>query len=160
MKYKLKELDFNLISLNKIQIESGTIVNLKYNNEILEFQTPKVIIDSLVKENDHEYLVLRILPTQACKTFCSKILELENYLSETLKNNVKSIFMENNFTVKIPFKYSKPLVKVYTENKLFNYYHLEKDLEVICLLTIDKVWINIYDEPNYNMIVKEIMVTN
>jgi hypothetical protein len=159
MKFKVKEIQCAGISFQKNVLGSGEIVNIKYNNETLEFQTPKVIIDSLIKENDHEYLLLRILPTQACKIFCSKLLEIEESFSKSLNAPVKTIFNGDHFTVKIPFKYSKPLVKVYTEYGLFNYYHLRKDTEVICLLTLDKIWINQYKEPNYNLTVKEVMVT-
>jgi hypothetical protein len=158
MKIKLKDLILSDISFNKTPIDNGTLINLKYKNEFLEFQTPKVIIENLIKENEHEYLVLKILPTKACKDFFSKITELEDFFKETLKNDIKTVFSEDNFTVKIPFKYSKPIVKVYNEIGLFNYYKLSKDTTVICLLTLDKIWINQYNEPNYNLIVKEIMV--
>uniref|UniRef100_A0A6C0AZ71 Uncharacterized protein n=1 Tax=viral metagenome TaxID=1070528 RepID=A0A6C0AZ71_9ZZZZ len=158
MKFKLKELDFKQITFNKTPLNNGTVVNLKYNENSLEFQTPKLIIESLIKENEHEYLNLKIKGTEACKFFCSKILELESFFSNSLKNQIKTIFNEDNFIVKIPFKYSKPLVKVYKNDSLFNYYHLTKDLEIICLLELDKLWINNSNEPNYNLIVKEIMV--
>lgn len=158
MKIKLKDLILSDISFNKTNIESGTIVNLKYKNESLEFQTPKLIIENLIKENDHEYLILKILPTKACMDFCSKISQIENFFKETLKNDIKTVFSEDLFTVKIPFKYSKPIIKVYNETGLFNYYKLSKDTTVICLLGLDKIWINQYNEPNYNLIVKEIMV--
>ena len=158
MKYKIKEIDCSSIVFNKTQLEQGTILNIKYKSDSLEFQTPKVVIDSLIKENDHEYLVLRILATQACKTFCSKITEIETFFEDYLKSFIKPVFKEDLFTVKIPFKYSKPLIKIYKDDSLFNYYHLEKGMEIICLLGIDKIWINKYNEPNYNLIVKEIMV--
>ena len=158
MKFKLKELNFNNISLNKTILENGTIINLKYSNELLEFQTPRIIINDLIKEKDKEYLVLKIIGNQACKTFCSKINELETYFSESLKKPIKTIFNEDLFTVKIPFRSSNPLIKVYKDNSLFNYYHLSKDMEIICLLGVDKIWINNYNEPSYHLIVKEIMV--
>jgi hypothetical protein len=44
--------------------------------------------------------------------------------------------------------------------KLFNYYHLSESMEIICLLSLDKVWISNVNEPNYNLTVKEILVTN
>ena len=158
MKYKLKDLVFEELVFKKSELENGTILNLKYKESSLEFQTPKVVIESLIKENDHEYLVLKIMGTQACKTFCSKIAELEKYFNEKMHFGVKSVFNEDRFVVKIPFKYSKPLIKVYKDNSLFNYYHLSKDLEVICLLGIDKIWINNYNEHSFNLTVKEIMV--
>ena len=100
--------------------------------------------------------------------FCTKIFELEKNHDQNLKkewfnkklqiSEIKSIFENDHFTVKVPFKYSKPIIKVYSEDGLFNYYKLSKDTTVICLLGLDKIWINQYNEPNYNLIVKEIMV--
>ena len=87
MKYKLKDVDFEskdiLYSLNS---NNGTInghsncklVNFTYLGEPMEFQTPKVLIEKIIKENNKEYLLLKMLPTEACRTFCKKILELEN----------------------------------------------------------------------------------
>jgi hypothetical protein len=124
---------------------------------------------SLSIEKIAKFIVLKILGTEACKIFCSKIFEIEQFFNETLQNNdffskkpsdIKPIFEEDLFTVKIPFKYSKPLVKVYKNDSLFNYYHLTKDLEIICLLELDKLWINTFNEPSYNLNVKEIMVIN
>jgi len=158
MKYKLKDIVFDEISFDKINIENGTLLNLKYKNDSLEFQTPKVTIDSLIKENNHEYLILKIFGNEACKLFFSKINELETQFSDNLNNKIKSVFTEDNFIVKIPFKYSKPLIKIYKEDSLFNYYHLSKGMKIICLLNIDKIWINTYNEPNYTLTVKEIMV--
>ena len=158
MKFKVKDLEVSKLSFQKNVLGSGEIINIKYNNETLELQTPKIIIDSLIKENDHEYLVLRILPTQACKTFCSKLMEIEEFFNSKLENPIKTIFNDHTFTVKIPFKYSKPLVTIYKEDRLFNYYNLTKNTEVMCLLTLDKIWINQYKEPNYNLTVKELMI--
>ena len=121
MKYRLKEINCNQFVFNKTQLNTGTICNIKYNNEPLEFQTPKLLIQSLVKENDNEYLILKILPTQACKTFCSKIQEIEACFTDTF-GEIKSVFKEDLVTIKIPFKYSKPLVKLYKDESLFNYY--------------------------------------
>jgi hypothetical protein len=162
MKHKLKEINFTDISFDKTNLNNGTLLSLKYKENSLEFQTPKLHIESLIKENGHEYLVLKIIGTQACKTFCTKIIELEKYFSEYLLKNgsgesIKTIFNEDLFTVKIPFKYSKPLIKVYKNDNLFNYYNLENGMEIICLLSIN-LWINMYKEPSYNLNVKEIMV--
>ena len=159
MKYKLKNLNFNKdsnISFIETNLDNGTIINLKYNNDTLEFQTPKVIIESLIKENNNEYFILKIVGNQACKTFCSKILEFEDFLQIKYGLKLKTIFNEDVFTVIIPFKYSKPLVKVYKDDSLFNYYQLSKDMEIICLINIDKLWIN--NCIHYNLNVKEIMV--
>jgi len=160
MKYKLKELDFNEIIYNKVTFPNGHLFNIKYKDYLLEFQTPKVFIEKLIKENDHEFIILRIIGTEACKKFCSKIFEFEQYCNDNLlnKNKLKSIFDEDTFIVKIPFKYSKPLTKVYKDDNLFNYYHLSKGMEIICLVTLDKLWVNSLHEPSYNLTVKEIMV--
>ena len=158
MKYKLKELDFNNFSFDKVDLNDNKIINIKYLNESLEFQTPKLIIESLIKENNHEYLLLKIIGNKACETFCSKIFELEEYFNKYIKSKIKSIFNEETFIVKIPFKLSNPQIKVYKDNKLFNYYHLTKGMEIICLLNLSKLWTNFKNETNYNLTVKEILV--
>ena len=83
MKYKLKDVDFDKIeykySLNSNNGMGNTnckLINFTYLKEELEFQTPKVLIEKILKENNKEYLVLKIIPTEACKTFCRKILEM------------------------------------------------------------------------------------
>ena len=156
MKYKIKEINPDLISFSKTELNNGVIHNIKYNEDSLEFQSPKMKIHSLIKENDHEFLTLKLAGNQACKTFCLKIKELETSFSKRF--DISSVFNEDLLTVKIPFKYSKPLVKVYKNDNLFNYYHLEQDLEIICLLCIDKVWVNNFNEASYHLIVKEIMI--
>ena len=78
MKYKLKEINLDDVSFNKIDVTNGKIVNLKYKNDSLEFQTPKIIIEDLIKENNQEFIILKILGNQACKLFCSRIIEFEN----------------------------------------------------------------------------------
>ena len=158
MKYKLKELDFNNFVFDKVDLNDNKIINIKYLNESLEFQTPKLIIESLIKENNHEYLLLKIIGNKACETFCSKIFELEEYFNKYIKNKIKSIFNEETFTVKIPFKSLNPQIKVYKDNKLFNYYHLTKGMEIICLVNLSKLWTNIKNETNYNLNVKEILI--
>ena len=168
MKYKLKEIDFTYFSFNKVETGNGTIINFKYKNDSLEFQTPKMYIEDLIKENDKEFIILKIMGTEACKIFCSKINEFETFFNDSLRkhknwfngeiNSIKTVFNEDLFTVKIPFKYSRPLVKVYKDDSLFNYYHLSKGMEIICLLNINKLWVSNYNEPSYNLNVKEIMV--
>lgn len=158
MKYKLKDIILNDIDFSKVELQNGTIYNIKYKNDSLEFQTPKMVVDSLLSENEKEYLVLKIIGTQACKTFCSKITEIEELFKNHLKGDIKSVFHEEFVTVKIPMRYSRSLVKVYREDSLFNYYHLEKNMEVICLVSIDKIWSNNFDESSYHLNVKEIMV--
>ena len=159
MKYRLKEVDPVKFVFNKVQLNSGIILNIKYFEDSLEFQTPKMIIHELVKENEHEYIVLQILNTEACKTFYLKITEIEKYFSEKIKSTIKSVFHENYVTLKIPFRGSNPLIKVYREDNLFNYYHLEVGMKIICLLGIDKIWINNFNEASYHLVVKEIMIT-
>ena len=167
MKYKLKEIETCNFSFDKTDFDNNKIINIKYKNDSLEFQTPKIIIDSLIKENNHEYLSLKIIGNKACETFCSKINQLEtffntkavNWFDKSLPvNDTKSVFNEDCFIVKIPFKYSKPLINVYKDNKLFNYYHLTKGMEIICLLSLSKLWINFKNETSYNLNVKEILV--
>jgi len=159
MKYKIKEIDVLNISFAKSQLNNGTIVNVKYNNNSLEFQSPKMRIHSI--SNETGFIVLKVNCTQACKTFYLKILEIEAHLNKKLENSMnESVFHENYVTVKVPFKNSNPLIKVFKDESLFNYFHLSTDMEIICMLSIDKVWINNFNEANYHLIVKEIMVTN
>jgi len=158
MKYRLKEIDPEQLTFNKTQLNNGTIVNVKYRDEHLEFQTPKMKINRFEKPN---YIILELLGTQACKTFYTKIMEIEKRLAPEINNPIKSVFHENLLTIKIPFSKSEnPLVKVYREEQLFNYYHLQESMEVICLVTLDKLWINNFNEYSYQLTAKEIMVTN
>lgn len=182
MKFKLKDIDFNNMEyvynintnngLGNSKLISSKLINLTYMKDELEFQTPKVIIKKIVKENDKEYLFLQIIGNEGCKTFYSKIKELEeNHNRELLKNkdwfnknleinNIKSIFKEDIFTVKIPFKYSKPIVKIYDkDSRLFNYYSLKPGMEVMCLLSCNNIWVNFDNTTTYNLIVKEILIT-
>jgi hypothetical protein len=71
---------------------------------------------------------------------------------------MKSIFDKEFVTLKIPFKHSRPSVKIYKDDSLFNYYHLTQHMDVICLVSIDKLWVNNFNEPTYHLIVKEIMI--
>ena len=159
MKYRLKEIDCTKFETNKTQLNNGTIVNIKYHSGSLEFQSPKLIIHELLKENDHEYIVLELLNTEACKTFYLKVMEIENYFSKKSEFNLKSVFNENHVTVKIPFRNKNPLIKIYKDEQLFNYYHLTVGMKIICLLGIDKIWINNFNEQSYHLIIKEIMIT-
>ena len=157
MKYKIKEIDFDKLTFNEVKLVNGTIVNIIYNNDILEFQTPKVIIDSVNFENN--YIILKILPTEACRLFCSKIFELEKKIKK--KYPIDTVFKKDTFAIKIPFNYSKPTIKIISkETNFFNYYHLKEGMEIICLLTCNKLWISESDECNYNLNAKEILVTN
>jgi hypothetical protein len=156
MKFKLKDIDFNTIKYSEpVLFENSKLLNLSISDEIMEFQTPRVIIENIVEQN----LVLKFLPNEASKIFYSKIIELENHFSKKypsycLKNNFKN----DTFTVKVPYRYSKPCIKVYFGDSQFNYYNLKKDTEIICLLSCDKIWIN-NDKISYNLNVKEILIT-
>ena len=71
MKYKLKELNFDTVNFNLgNSTDYGKVFNI---NDIIEFQTPKVIFEKVLKEDDKEYLILSLLPTEASKIFYSKI---------------------------------------------------------------------------------------
>jgi hypothetical protein len=60
MKHKLTEIDFDKINYKLTEIDLGTVINIKYNCDSLEFQTPKVVIQDIIKENQKEYLILKI----------------------------------------------------------------------------------------------------
>jgi len=167
MKIKLKNILFENFYFTKNKQLNGNIINIKYLNDSLEFQTPKVIIDSFIKENEKEYILLKIIGTEACNIFCSKIKELEEYFNKILKNKdylfenipmsaIKTIFEDNTFIIKIPFK--KEHLRVYTKDNLVNYNFLKEGMNVICLTTLDKLWINKFNEPTYYLTVKEIMI--
>ena len=158
MKYKLKDISLEKVSFNKSQLETGVIYNLNYNDNSLEFQSPKMIIDSIYKENQNQFILLRVLPTEACKSFYLKIKEIETFFEQTFKNPVKSVFHNDFLKLKIPFKFDKPLPKIYKSCSLFNYYNLSPGMEVICMVGIDKVWVNNFDEPSYQLNVKEILI--
>jgi hypothetical protein len=175
MKYKLKDINFNnteyKYNASLSLVKDCKLINFNYNNDCLEFQTPKVLIDDIVVTNSgNHYLILKILPTEACRTFYSKVSDLEehpnvelnkhrHWFSTNDKVKIKSIFENDSFTVKVPFKYSKPVHKIYSDGNLFNYYHLKKGMEVICLLSCGNIWINYDDTVSYNLNIKEIMVT-
>jgi hypothetical protein len=173
MKFKLKDVDFNLIEYklnqNKHIVENCSLINVSYNKEDFEFQTPKVIIERIIKENNKDYLLLKLIGNQACHLFFSKIFELEENINKSFKkewfnnsipiSNIKPIFTGDSFTVKIPFKYSKPITKCYSNGSLFNYYSLLPGMEIICLLSLKNIWINFDNNVTYNLSVKEILVT-
>lgn len=171
MKYKLKEIDFGNIdySLNQFNNPNNSkMVDVKYLSNDLDFQTPKVILHEVLKENGKEYLILKLLPTEACKTFVSKILLIEENINQKMKkhwfndsipiNNVNRLFNGPTFSVKIPMRFSKPQIDIYSNGKLFNYYHLREGMELICLLSFNKIWINFDNVVSYNLTVKEILL--
>ena len=152
MKYKLTEVDFKDLYFSNKDLPKGTVVNVTYRGESLEFQTPKICIQEIIKDSDGEYLLLKLFPNEACKKFFLKILELEKFV------NVSSLFNGDLLKVKVKYSHSKPLIDVCYEGSLFNYYHLTKGMEIICLLEFHKLWINEYSIKNYNLSVKEIML--
>jgi hypothetical protein len=152
MKYKLTELNFKELHFANKDLSKGTVVNVSYCGESLEFQTPRLCIQEIIKDSTGEYILLKLLPNEACKKFFLKILELEKFV------NVESLFKGDILTVKVKYSYSKPLVNVYHSGSLFNYYHLMKGMEIICLLEFHKVWVNEYKTKNYNLSIKEIML--
>jgi hypothetical protein len=152
MKHKLTEINFKNLNFTNKDLSGGSIVNVSYCGESLEFQTPKMCIQEIIKDFKGEYLLLKLLPNEACKKFFLKILELEQAI------NVSSLFNGDVLMVKVKYTYSKPTVNVYHAGSLFNYYHLTKGMEIICLLTFNKKWINEYNVSNYNLTVKEIML--
>jgi hypothetical protein len=157
MKHKLTEIDFDKIDFSTKELDNGKFMNIKYNSDTLEFQTPKVFIHEIIKEDEKEYLILKIKANQACKLFFDKIHELEKSFEDKFKQNVQSVFNDDHLKVKVPFTFKKPTTKVYHDEQLFNYYHLCKGMEIICLLQCDKLWsdhLNIF----YNLQVKEIML--
>ena len=128
--------------------EFGKLINVKYSGGILEFQTPRVIIVNI----DEKYITLQLTGTEACKTFYLKILELESNFTSHFKNKIKTIFKISNFVVKIP----KNGLTVIKQGMLFNYHHLTVGMEIICLVSIQTIWIT--NEINYNLTVKEILI--
>lgn len=73
MKHRLKDIEIQKIKycLNGI-INGNTnckLININYCDESLEFQTPKVLIEKIIKENNKEYLLLKILPQKHVKHF-------------------------------------------------------------------------------------------
>jgi len=163
MKYKLTDVSFDKISYTTKELKEkydkcdNCIINVKYISESLEFQTPKILIQEIIKENEKEYLILKIIGNKACKSFFDKIHELEKSFEKQFKVKVHSIFENDHFKVKVPFISEKPNIKVYHENQLFNYYQLSKGMEIICLLQCDKLWKDSF-HLYYNLHVKEIML--
>lgn len=167
MKIKLIDLEFDKISysVNNINNVQSKMVNIFYKeNEVLQFQTPKMILKEIVKDNNKEYLLLQIIPTKSFKLFYDTFIKFEEYNNKNIKDllksnyNINSLIKDDTLLVKIPIKYSKPLTKIVKNNTLFNYYHLKPGMELICLLECNNIWINEYNIPSYHLIVKEILL--
>jgi hypothetical protein len=154
MKFKLKDVSFENINFVKKKLNDSQVVNIKYNDDIFDFQTPKVIINNIFKQNDREYISLKIIGNEACKKFFLKINEIESHFHKKLNGTIKSIFIDECFNVKI-----SNVPKVYDSNgNNINYYSLLKGMEVICLLNYSKLWIDNLNEISYNLNVREIML--
>ena len=149
MKYKLKELTFDNLKLNNFTTHTtnfGKIYNL---NECIEFQTPKVKIISITDD----YLTLQILPSEACRIFFTKIHEFETTLKNIFENlPVLSIFENDTFKIKIKNK----TFKIYLNGNLFNIYHLKTGMDIICLVSISRLWVN--DKVKFNLKVNEMLI--
>jgi len=144
MKYLLKDVDFKNLKYSRKELIGSSIVNCTYLDEILEFQSPKVIIDSVT---DTELVI-----SVKNKLFISRIHELENELTSHFKKEVITIFNHNNsFKVKL----DKSL-KIYFNDQLFNKYDLKEGNVIILLLTFSKIWIT--DKVYINLHSSEIML--
>jgi hypothetical protein len=139
---KLKEIDLRNFTFVKSIQSQGTLTNVKYDGEILTFQTPKILVHRVVMENNKKYLFLKLLPTQASEMFKSKISEIESRFS------LHSNFNEDILKVKINDK-----TRLYT-NTLVNMSLLKEGDIVICLVSFEKIWNNEF----YYLVVKEIKV--
>ena len=148
MKFKLKELTFDNIEYNSSFVTNlGKVWNMK---ESIEFQTPKVKIVDI----DGEYLTLQILPSEACRIFFLKISEFEQTVKDKFKQDIVNLFDGDRFKVKIKNKN----FKIYLNGNLFNVYHLKKDMDIICLVSFNKLWISLYNQISYHLTVNEIVI--
>lgn len=147
---KLKELILNNIKFVGKDLSNGTIVNVKYLDEPFQFQLPKGTIEFI----GNEHLTLNI----DNNLFFNIINSLEDYLGTRFNRPVESIISGKFITLKLPFRNSRPEFKVLLESKLFNYHSLITGMEVICIVSLDKIWNT--DKLNYNLIVKDILLKN
>jgi len=160
MKIKLKYLNTEFLKysevLNKNFGNNGKLLNVTYNGQSLEFQTPKVFIEKIIKcSDDKEYLLLKIIPNEGSRIFYQKISEIESNISIS---SIESNLSGDCFKVKIPFKYGKPQLNIFSKDYLFNYYHLVEGMEVILLLSISNIWTIPGGLSTYSLIVREILI--
>ena len=80
-------------------------------------------------------------------------MEFEEKIKEEFKDIVQ-VFDGDVFKVKIKNKN----FKIYLNGTLFNVYHLKKDMEIICLVSICKLWINAYNIASYHLKVDEMVI--
>ena len=148
MKVKLKEVKFDTIKYTEHKTPVGIVINLE---PTFDFQTPTVEIVEITTE----YLTLKLLPSVACSIFYNKIHEFENVIGKKIENEyITCLFMDDQFKVKI----KENNFKVFFESKQFNFYHLKPGMHIICLVSILKLWKNIYSVLNYNLKVNEILI--
>jgi hypothetical protein len=148
---KLKELELKQINFVKSDKANFTIVNVSYQNEPFVFQCPKCKIEFI--END--LLIVEIKNV----TFLSLLRSIENFLEQRFKLPVNSL-IENNL-VKFKLKVSKslrPEFKIINNGSLFNFHNLSAGMEIICLVSLEKLWIT--ESINYSLTVKEINLNN
>jgi hypothetical protein len=147
MKTLLKELKFDNLKFTNSQINMGTIYNL---TDPLEFQIPTVKIILI----DTDYITLQLLPTRACQIFVLKIHEFEQKLKEIFNQEITSLFENDTFRLKINLKN----FKIYFEDRLFNIYDLKPEMNIIALITINKLWENVYKQISYTLHIKELLL--
>jgi len=162
MKINLKEIDYTLFTITSHVINTThEIYNINYKNEELEFQTCKLVIDSI----DHSTgeIILRF-PLKKSNVFYSKIIELEeNYTTIVNKKSksdliLSSLLNKNFLKLKVLFRNGSPLIKIYnSSNELVNYYNLKIEDSIICIVSSKYIYksnSNIY----YNLLIKEILL--
>lgn len=149
MKYKLKELQFDNLKHNSCKTTLGKVINLE---ETYEFQTPTVKIVGI----DPDYITLSLLPSEACKIFYDKIHDFEKKVKQVFKNDIIPLFENETFRVKI----KNDTFKIYYQSSLFNRYQLQPGMDLILLVSINKLWENLYNVINYNLKVNEIVIKN
>ena len=147
VKIKLKEHNFSKITFSEFKTNAGSLFNL---TEPLEFQTPTVSIVSI----DKMYITLQLLPSFACEHFYKKIMEFEKCVKASIENNgFISIFDDLSFKIK-----QNDDFKIFLNGRRFNNFNLTPGMEVICLLSLNKVWKNMYNVINYNIKINEMVI--
>ena len=148
MKNSLKEMNFDNLKFTNCKTSTGVIYNL---NESLKFQTPTVKIVNI----DKEYITLKLLPTRATQIFFLKLHEFEKRLNEIFNQEITSLFEGETFRLKIK---SNKNFKIYFENRLFNIYELKPDMDIIVLVSINKIWENLYQQISYTLHIEEMLL--
>jgi hypothetical protein len=151
---KLKELDLKRLQFIKSELKNGTIVNVSYKEEYgsdpFLFQIPKGVIEFV----NTEYLILNV----SNKKFESLIKSIEQFFEQRFGKPVESI-LDKHLKLKLKFSKSlKPEFKVINNDNLYNFYNLSQGDTVICVVSLEKVWIS--EVINYNLKVKEINLKN